>query len=85
MPSIHSIFADVKTLTDRETEELFNNLGELISFKSLTNSIHTDSREQRYSIGMVYLHCGSTKVISMVRKAVFNDLDVKIAVKLLII
>lgn len=68
MPSIHSIFTDIKTLTDRETEELFNALGELISFKSITNSIHTDSREQRYSKGVACLYCGSTKVIKHGKK-----------------
>jgi len=68
MPSLHSIFTDIKTLTDRETEELFNSIGELISFKSITNSIHTDSREQRYSKGVVCLHCESTKVIKHGKK-----------------
>ncbi len=68
MPSIHSNSTDIKTLTDKETEELFNSLGELISFKSIANSIHTDSREQRCSKGVVSLHCGSTKVIKHGKK-----------------
>ena len=85
MPSTKSIFKDVKSLSDNEIEELFNHISELISFKSLTKSIHSDSREQRYSNGVVCLHCGSTSVINMVKRMMFNDLDVKIVARHLMI
>ncbi|MDA3847749.1 MAG: hypothetical protein PF505_14615 [Vallitaleaceae bacterium] len=63
MPSRKSIFKDIKSLSDNEIEELFNHKSELISFKSFTKSIHSESREQRYSNGVACLHCGSTSVI----------------------
>ena len=62
MPSTKSIFKDLKSLSYNEIEELFNNISELISFNSMTKSIHSDSREQRYSNGVTpkyltnYLH-----------------------------
>ncbi len=68
MSSTKSIFKDIKSLSDNEIEELFNHIGELISFKSLTKSIHSDSREQRYSNGVACLHCGSTSVIKHGKK-----------------
>lgn len=72
MPSTKSILKDVKSLNDNEIEELFNHISELISFKSMTKSIHSDSREQRYSNGVVCLHCGSTLVIKHGKK---NDVQ----------
>jgi transposase-like protein len=72
MPSTKSIFKDIKSLSDNEIEELFNHIGELISYKSLTKSIHSDSREQRYSNGVACLHCGSTSVIKHGKK---NDIQ----------
>lgn len=51
MPSTMSIFKDVKSLSDNEIEELFNHISELISFKSLTKSIHSNA------IQMVLLGC----------------------------
>jgi transposase-like protein len=72
MPSTTSIFKDVKSLNDNEIEELFNHISELISSKSLSKSIHSDSREQRYSNGVVCLHCGSTLVIKHGKK---NDVQ----------
>ena len=68
MPSTKSIFKDIKLLSDNEIEDLFNHIGELISFKSLTKSIYNDSREQRYSNGVACLHCGSTSVIKHGKK-----------------
>lgn len=72
MPSIQSIFRDAKSLSDRDIQELFNNIGEIISLKSMTKSIHSDSREQRYSNGVTCLHCGSTSVIKHGKK---NDVQ----------
>lgn len=46
MPSIHVIFKDIKTLTDSEIEELFNNIGEIISSRAMTNSLYNVSLEQ---------------------------------------
>ena len=68
MPTLQSIFKDAKSLSDREIQELFNNLGVLISLKAMTKSIHSDSREQRYPGGVACLHCGSTSVIKHGKK-----------------
>jgi transposase-like protein len=72
MPLTKSIFKDIKSLSDNEIEELFNHISELISFKSFTKSIHSESREQRYSNGVACLHCGSTSVIKHGKK---NDVQ----------
>jgi len=61
-----------KPTTPQRIEELFNHISELISFKSFTKSIHSDSREQRYSNGVACLHCGSTSVIKHGKK---NDVQ----------
>ena len=63
MASIKSILKDIKSLSNNEIEKLFNNISELISFKSLTKSIYSNSREQLYSNGVACLQCGSTSVI----------------------
>jgi transposase-like protein len=68
MPSVQSLFKDIKSLSDRDIQELFNNIGEIISFKSMTKSIYSDSREQRYSNGVACLHCGSSSVIKHGKK-----------------
>ena len=68
MPSIHSIFKDIKALTDSEIEELFNNIGEIISLRAMTSSLYSDSREQRFSRGVACLHCGGTNVIKHGKK-----------------
>lgn len=68
MPSVHSIFKDIKTLTDSQIEELFNNIGKILSLKSMTKSLYSDNREQRFSKGVVCLHCGSTSVIKHGKK-----------------
>jgi len=72
MPSIQSLMKDAKTLSNSEIEILFSNIGELLSLKSISNSIHSDSREQRYSDGVVCIHCKSTKVIKHGKK---NDIQ----------
>ena len=69
MASVSSIFKDVANLNENQIEELFNNIGELISLKSFSKSVHTDSREQRYSKGVACLHCGSTAVIKYGKKS----------------
>lgn len=68
MPSVHSLFKDIKSLSDKEIEELFNSIGEILSLKSMTKSIYSDSREQRFSKGVACLHCGSTNVIKHGKK-----------------
>jgi len=68
MPSILAIFKDIKALTDNEIEELFNNIGEIISLRAMTNSLYNDSREQRFSKGVACIHCGGTHVIKHGRK-----------------
>lgn len=68
MPSVHSIFKDIKALTDSEIEELFNTIGEIISFRTMTNSLYNDSREQRFSKGVACLLCGGTNVIKHGKK-----------------
>jgi len=68
MPTLQSVFKDAKSLSERDMQELFNILGESISLKSMTKSVHSDSREQRYSGGVICLHCGSTSVIKHGKK-----------------
>ena len=68
MPSVHSIFKDIKSLTDSQIEELFNNIGEIISVRAMTNSFYSDRREQRFSKGVACLHCGGTNVIKHGKK-----------------
>lgn len=72
MPSIHSIFRDIKALTDSQIEELFNTIGEIISLRTMTGSLYNDSREQRFSKGVACLHCGSMNVIKHGKK---NDVQ----------
>lgn len=69
MASVSSIFKDVANLNENQIEELFNNIGELISLKSFSKSVHTDSREQRYAKGVACLHCGSTGIIKYGKKS----------------
>ena len=45
MASVSSIFKDVANLSEDEIEELFNGIGEMISLKSFSKSVHADSRE----------------------------------------
>lgn len=54
MPSVQSLIKDAKKLTDREIEVLFTNIGELLSLNSISNTIYSDSREKRYSGGVIY-------------------------------
>lgn len=35
MPSVHFIFKDIKALTDRQIEELFHSIGEIISVRTI--------------------------------------------------
>ena len=72
MPSIQSIFMDIKALTDSQIEELFNNIGEIISLRAMTSSLYNDSREQRFSKGVACLYCGSINVIKHGKK---NDVQ----------
>lgn len=68
MPSVQSLTKDAKKLTDREIEVLFANIGELLSLNSISNTIYSDSREKRYSGGVVCIHCESNKVIKHGKK-----------------
>lgn len=72
MPSVYSIFKDIKSFNDDEIEELFNSIGEILSLKSMIKSLYNDSREQRFSKGFACLHCGGTNVIKDGRK---NDVQ----------
>lgn len=68
MPSVHPIFKDIKWLTDSRIEELFNNIGEIISVRGMMNSLYSDRREQRFSKGIASLHCCGTNVIKQGKK-----------------
>lgn len=68
MPTLQSILKDAKSLTNAEIEVLFDNIGELLSLKSIGSSIHGNSREQRYSDGVVCVHCCSKNVIKHGKK-----------------
>jgi transposase-like protein len=63
MATLNSIFKDIKTLSDNDIQTLFDNMGELLSIKSIANSIYNDGREHRYSSGVACVHCGSISVI----------------------
>ncbi len=78
MPSVHSIFKDIKALTDSQNEELFNNISEIISVRAMTSSLYSDSREQRFFKGVVCLRCGGTHVINTGKRMAFSVLDAKI-------
>lgn len=68
MPSVQSLIRDAKALSNSEIEVLFDSIGELLSLNSISNSIHSDSREQRYTGGVVCIHCNSNKVIKHGKK-----------------
>lgn len=68
MPTLQSILKDAKSLTNAEIEVLFDNIGELLWLKSISSSINGNSREQRYSDGVVCVHCSSKHVIKHGKK-----------------
>lgn len=68
MSSVQSLTKEAKTLSNREMEELFANIGEFLSLNSISNTIHSDSREQRYSSGVVCIYCKGIKVIKHGKK-----------------
>lgn len=68
MPSIKSIMTDILTLKNDEQLQLFDLIGEAITLNSMSTSIHSDSREQRFADGVVCIHCGSMDVIKHGKK-----------------
>lgn len=68
MPSIHSIFKDIISLSDREIEELFISISEILSLISMNQTKYNNNREQRFAKVVACLYCGSTNVIKHCKK-----------------
>lgn len=62
---------DILTLKNEEQLQLFDLIGETITFNSMSKSTHNDSREQRFADGVVCIHCGSMDVVKHGKKDEF--------------
>jgi transposase-like protein len=72
MPSVATIMSDALTLSSPQQEELFTQLGEVITLNAHGGLLHEEEREKRYSDGVVCLHCGIVHVIKHGKK---NDIQ----------
>ena len=63
MPNVTSILAEVKTLSDYEKEQLFNAIGEIITFSSYAKNLTQEVRESRFAKDKVCPHCSSELVV----------------------
>ena len=63
MASITNIKTDITTLNDYQLQELFNYIGEMLSFGSIKSTLNEEFKESRFSKGEVCPHCQSTSVV----------------------
>ena len=50
MASITNIKTDITTLNDYQLQELFNYIGEMLSFGSIKSTLNEEFKESRFSI-----------------------------------
>ncbi len=72
MPSVSTIMSDALRLSSSQQEELFTQIGEIITLYTPGSLLHEEGREKRSSDGVVCLHCGSVHAIKHGKK---NDVQ----------
>lgn len=63
MISIEGLKKDIDTLKDFQLQELYNYMGERMTFNSMSKNLPSDCRESRFYKGEVCPHCSSESIV----------------------
>lgn len=63
MATISNIKTDITLLNEQQLKDLFNYIGEILTFNSSNNNLNNEFREARFNKGHCCPHCKSTLVV----------------------